>query len=237
MTPAKLAEYVRFKTRTNSTTLTDAELIIMVNQVKDRLILEALEADEDIFLVPTTQNLVANQREYPLLSTQLSRIKRVEAKLDGNNFVKLNEFDLPQHKYPVSTEADITDKFGNEEGRAFFDIMRESIWIYSGTITNVTNGLRIWINTQVPDITSMTSTTDMSIDPSNTTHGIPMPLHKVLADGVVIMWKESREKPIALSDTEARFDLEIRKAISSLKRGNYDRIVHGLIPRDTGFDY
>jgi hypothetical protein len=237
MTPAKLAEYIRFKTRTNATTLTDAELIIMANVVKDKLILAALEADEDIFLVPTTQNLVANQREYPLLSTQLSRIKRVEAKLDGNNFVKLNEFDLPQHPYPVSTEADITDKFGNEEKRAFFDIMRESIWIYSGTITTVANGLKIWINTQVPDITSMTSTTDMSIDPSNTTHGIPMPLHHALADGIVIMWKESREKPLPLSESELRYDLEVRKAVSSLKRGNYDRNVIGITPIDNGFEY
>jgi hypothetical protein len=62
MKPAKLAEYVRFKTRTNTATLTDAELIIMANVVKDKLVWEALEADEDIFLVPTTQNLVANQR-------------------------------------------------------------------------------------------------------------------------------------------------------------------------------
>jgi len=237
MTPAKLAEYVRFKTRTNATTLTDAELIIMANVVKDKLVLAALEADEDIFLVPTTQNLVANQREYPLLSTQLSRIKRVEAKLDGNNFIKLTEFDLPQHKYPVSTEADIVDKFGNEEGTAFYDIMRESIWIYSGTITNVTNGLKIWINTQVPDITSMASTTDMSIDPSNTTHGIPMPLHHVLADGIVIMWKESREKPLALNDNEIRYDLAVKRAVESLKRGNYDRNVLGLVPTDNGHDY
>jgi len=237
MTPAKLAEYVRFKTRTNATTLTDAELIIMANVVKDKLIWEALEADEDIFLVPTTQNLVANQREYPLLSSLLSRIKRVEAKLDGSNFIKLYEFDLPQHKFPISTEADIVDKFGNDERTAFYDIMRESIVIYSGTISNVTNGLRIWVNTTVPDITSMASTTDMSIDPSNTTHGIPRALHHVLADGIVIMWKQSREKPIALVDTELRYDLEVKKAVSSLKRKNYDRTVFGLVPHDTGWEY
>lgn len=237
MTPQKMAEFVRFKTRTNTTTLTNADLIILANQRKDRLVLQALEADEDLFLVPTYLNLVANQREYPLHTDMLSRIKRVEAKLDGSSYVKLYEFDLPQHKHPISTEADITAYFGNNENEAFFDIMRNSIWIYSGTITNVTNGLRIWLNTIVPDITSMESTTDMSIDPTTTTHGIPRALHHVLADGIVIDWKDSREKPIPLNEREQNYDMDVRKAISSLKRGNYDRETIGIIPTDDGQDY
>lgn len=232
MTPAKLAEYVRYKTRTNSTTLTNADLIILANVVKDKLVWRALEADEDLFLVPTYLNLVANQREYPLHTDLLSRIKRVEAKLDGTNFVKLHEFDLPQHTYPISTEADIVAHFANTEGDAFFDIMRGSIWIYSGTITAVTAGLKIWLNTIVADITSMESTTDMSEDPTTTTHGIPRSLHKVLGDGIVIEWKQSREKPISLSDTEGKWDLEVDRAVASLKRANYDRDVLGLIPNE-----
>ena len=191
-----------------------------------------------LFLVRLFE-LSANQREYPLHSDLLSRIKRVEAKLDGTNFIKLYEFDLPQHTYPISTEEDITAHFGNEEGNAFFDIMRNSIWIYSGTITNVTAGLKIWLNTIVADITSMVATEDMSIDPSTTTHGIPRALHKVLADGIVMEWKQSREKPIPLSDLEQVWDLEVSRAVSSLKRANYDRDVLGLIPNagNYGQDY
>lgn len=232
MTPAKLAEYVRLKTRTNSTTFTNADMLILANQVKDRLVLQALEADEDLFLVPTYLNLVANQREYPLHTDMLSRIKRVEAKLDGTNFVKLYEFDLPQHRYPISTEADIVAHFANTEGDAYFDIMRNSIWIYSGTITAVTSGLRIWLNTLVSDITSMNSTTDMAEDPTTTTHGIPRALHHALATGIIIEWKEGREKPIPLTETERAYDQTVRKAVSSLKRANYDRDVVGLVPNE-----
>ena len=228
---------MRYKTRTNSTTLTNTDLIILANVVKDKLVWRALDADEDLFLVPTYLNLVANQREYPLHTDLLSRIKRVEAKLDATNFIKLYEFDLPQHQYPISTEADIVAHFGNNEGEAFFDIMRNSIWIYSGTITSVTAGLKIWLNTIVSDITSMESTTDMSEDPTTTTHGIPRALHKVLGDGMVIEWKQSREKPISLSDTELKWDLEVDRAVSSLKRANYDRDVIGLVPEDNGEDY
>lgn len=237
MTPAKLADYVRLKTRTNSTTFTNADIITIANVVKDRLVWRALESDEDIFLVPTYLNLVANQREYPLHSDILSRIKRVEAKLDGSNYIKLYEFDLPTHKDPISTEADITAHFGNTEGTAFFDKMRNSIWIYSGTITNVTDGLKIWLNTIVADITSMASTTDMSVDPTTTTHGIPKALHQVLADGIVIEWKESREKPIPLSEREILHDRDVERAVESLKKGNYDREIIGTVPYDDGSDY
>ena len=237
MTPTALAAYCRLKTRTNSTTLSNADLVILANVVKDKLVYRALDADEDIFLVPTYLNLVADQREYPLHSDLMSRIKRVEAKLDGSSYIKLYEFDLPQYKHPISTEADITAHFGNYEGEAFFDIMRNSIWIYSGTITAVTAGLKIWLNTVVADITNMASTEDMSVDPTTTTHGIPKALHKCLADGIVIEWKESREKPIPLTDREQRYDLEIDRAVDSLKVASYDREIIGLVPYSDGKNF
>jgi hypothetical protein len=209
----------------------------LANVVKDRLVLEALDADEDLWLVPTYLNLVADQREYPLHSEIISRIKRVEAMLDGTNYIKLYEFDLPQHSDPISTETNITYSFGNTEGDAYYDIMRKAIWIYSGTITSVTDGLKIWLNTWVQDISSMVSTTDMSVDPTTTTHGIPRALHNVLATGMSIEWKESREKPIPLSGSELNYENEVKKAIAKLKRANYDRVVHGSVPEDTGQEY
>jgi len=237
MTPKLLAAYVRLKTRTNATTLTDADLITIANKVKDDLVWKGLDADEDLFLVPTYLNLVADQREYPLHSDLLSRIKRVEAKLDDTNWVKLYEFDLPQWQDPISTEADIVAHFGNGEREAFFDMMRSSIWIYSGTITAVTAGLRIWLNTIVSDITSMVATVDMSVDPTTTTHGIPRALHGVLAEGMVIEWKGSKEKPITLNQTERKYDRKVEEAVDSLKKGNYDRDVVGLVPPNDGSQY
>lgn len=237
MTPAKLAQYVRIKTRTNATTFNDTDMIAIANVVKDRLVLEALDADEDLFLVPTYMNLVADQREYPLLSTIMSRIKRVEAALDGSNWIKLNEFDLPQFKLPLTTEADIIAAFANAEGNAFFDLMRKAITIYSGTIIDVTDGLRIWLNTWVQDLADVTSTIDMSVDPTSTTHGIPRALHNVMATGMVIEYKESREKPIPLNESELNYEMEVRRAIAKLKRGDYDRQVQGTVPYEDGENY
>jgi len=237
MTPVKLAEYVRLKTRTNSTTFTNADLIILANVIKERLVLRALETDEDIFLVPTYMNLVADQREYPLHSSLLSRIKRVEAKLDGTNWLKLKEFDLTSHSEPISSETDIIATFSNSEGDSFYDLMRKSVFIYSGTITGVTDGLRIWINTYPADIISMVATTDMSVDPTTTTHGFPRELHGVLATGMVIEYKESKEKPIPLTEREQLYDKDVDRAIQSMKKGNYDREVIGKIPYNDGSQY
>ena len=237
MTPAKLADYLRLKTRTNTTTFTNADMLNLVNVVKDRLALEVLEANEDYWLVPTTLDLVADQREYPLHSDLLSRIKRVEAKLDGTNWIKLYEFDLPDQQEPLGSESNITNEYGNNEGEAFYDIMRKSIWIYSGTITAVTGGLKIWLNTFPADLTSMVATSDMSEDPTTTTHGFPRELHNVLATGVIIEWKESKEKPIPLTQSELNYEAEVKKAVAKLKRANYDRTIHGLVPEDDGSDY
>jgi hypothetical protein len=237
MTTTALAALIRLRTRTNSTTLTNADLLILANAIKEKIVLRALETDEDIFLVPTYLNLVLSQREYPMHSSILSRIKRVEAKLDGTNWIKLNEFDLTSHQQPVTPESNITYNFSNEEGHAQYDIMRKSIFLYSGTITSVTSGLRIWVNTWPADFISMVGTTDMSVDPTTTTHGFPKELHGILATGIVIDWKGSREKPLPLNEQEQNYDKDVERAIQSLKKGNYDREVTGKIPDNDGSQY
>lgn len=229
-TPTSAASYIRLKTRTNSTTFTDADMLILFNLKKDEVCQRALETDEDIFLVPTYMNLVADQREYPLNSNILAGIKRVEAKLDGTNYIKLNSFDLTNHDKPVTGETNITYYFSNNEGEAFYDIMRKAIWIYSGTITAVTDGLRVWVNTWPADLSSMVGSTDMSVDPSTTTHGVPREVHKVIMDGVVIEWKTSREKPIPLTEREQSWEFDLEKSIQTLKHADYDREITGDLP-------
>lgn len=243
MTPATFAALVRYKCRVNSTVFPDAELLAYMNSRLDELSADILKTDEDILLIPQYTTLVANQREYPEPSDMLSRIKRVEAKLDGTNWIKLNEMDITQHDYPITLEADITKYFTNNEGEAYFDIMRKAITIYSGTITDVTNGLRMWINTFPTTISDLTeSTTDMSVDPSVYTHGIPRELHEIWARGVIIDFKSSREKPIPLTERELRYDLDKKTALDTLRHGNLDREVIGLLPPSSargndGFEY
>lgn len=230
MTPAEAAAYIRARTRTNSTTFTNADMLVFFNVSKNFICQRALETDEDIWLVPTTYDLVDDQREYPLSSNILSRIERVEAKLDESNYIKLYSIDLTDFDDPISTEADIVATFSNEEGEAYYDIKRKAIYIYSGTIEDVTDGLKIWQNTYPADISDMTASTDMSVDPSTTTHGVPKELHKVICDDVIIGWKSSREKPIPLSDHELLHERHIEQSFQTLKKASYDTEVIGGLP-------
>lgn len=239
MTPAKLASYVRLKTRTNSTTFSDADMLIYLEQRLDEIAQVILKTDEDILLLPQTTNLVASstQRDYPFPADILSRIKRVEAKLDGTNWLKLDEIDITRITVPIATETDITNTFSNEQDNCFYDLLRNSIYIYSGTIAAVSNGLKLWCNTWPTSISDLSSSTDMSVDPSTTTHGIPRPLHEILARGVIIDYKQSREKPIALTERELKYEIDLQKAIETVKHGNLDREVTGEVPYNDGSQY
>jgi len=235
MTPVKFAEHVRFMTRTTSITFTDAQIISLMAIRQDEIARAILKTDEDILLIPQYTNLVASSittREYPQPPDILSRIKRVEAKLDGTNYIVLNEFDVTSYRRSISTEASIIANFSNLEGGAFFDIIRKSIVIYSGTLTAVTDGLKILVNTYPAAITDLTLTSDMSQDPSATTHGIPRAMHEIWARGVIIDYKSSREQPIPLNESELNYKNDLEKTIQTLKHGNLDREVIGVIADD-----
>jgi len=230
MTPLAFAAYVRKKTRTNSTTFPNADILSYMAVRQDELAKNIIDVDEDILLIPQYTSLVANQREYPLPQDMLSSIKRVEAKLDGTNFIPLYEFDSGKYRYTIKTEADITQNFTNEDGNAFFDLSRKALTIYSGSITSVTDGLAVWVNTWPEAITDLASEVDMSQDPSTTTHGIPRELHEIWARGVIIDFKESKEKPIPLSEREQFYKVDKMEAINSLKPENRSRTVHFNLP-------
>ncbi len=247
-TPAKFATYVRYKTRTTSVTFPSAEMLSYMEFRQDEVAKAILKADEDILLIPQTCDLVADQREYPYPTDMLARKKRVEAKFDGTNWVPLSEIDITQINVPIATEANITAVFNsfqvakNNPNGARFDILRKAVHIYSGTISAVTAGLRLYVKTYPATITSLAGNTDMSEDPSDTTHGIPRAMHEIWARGVIIDYKSSKEKPIPLSEGELKYEFDLQKAIETLKHGNLDREVIGELPPPSdrgndGFDY
>ena len=250
MTPLKLAALVRYKTGTDSTSFPDAEILAYAETRLDELAKDIVKVDEDILLTPQYADLVASStsREYSLPSDILSSIKRVEAKFDGTNLIPLYEFDMTEYSGTLVTESAIVAYFnnyqvspGNPNGARFM-LTRKALTIYSGTITAVTSGLRIWCNTWPTSISDLTSTTDMSVDLSTTTHGIPRELHEILSRGIIIDWKSSRPKPIPLVEKELVYAVDKLDAINSLKPQNRDRIVTGGIPSgatrgDDGYNY
>jgi len=241
MTPIQLASYVRLKTKTNTTTFTDADIIVLANIYIDDFAKEILKVNEDYFGMPHTANLTANQREYPFPAEILNQIKFLEAKLDGTNWIKLKEFDLNTYSR-TTDESTITSNFSNNEDEAFYDLFRNSIWIYSGTITDVTSGLKLWSFDYPAHLTDLSLSTDISVDPTTTTGGFPRAFHELLCRRIIIEKKGMGDKPIPLTDNEQLFKFDFENALDSLRPANLDRAVTGTLPdeedeSDNGYDY
>lgn len=243
MTGLQFVGNIRNKTRTNSSTFTDADIILSANAVKDDIAERIVKLKEDYFQVPTLRNLVASsstditKREYPLPDDYLGLV-RVQAKFDATNWIRLTELDLNTYKLPID-ETDITNTFSNLLGEAKYHISRRGLWIYSGTIAAVTSGLEIVYNAYPADIGAgdLAGATDLSIDPTTTTFALPRQLHNLWVMGVVVDYKTSREKPLPLTDREQNYQFLLHNALQSLINTNQDREIIASVPYNDGSQY
>jgi hypothetical protein len=236
MTPTAFATLVRFYTKTNTTTFTDAQILQLANVFKDDIAAKiSKDVDEDYFGMTFFTDLVADQREYQLPSTILGRIKYVEAKLNGTDWKRLNEFDITQYQKPTS-EADILAQFAGKDPE--FDIWDRSIYIYSdAAIADVDDGLKLWGTIFPADFTTLSSSTDMSSDPSVTSHGFPIEFHELLARIVSISWKTSQPRPIPLSAKEQTYEIDLERALINMKDRNLDRSYIATFEDSSGHEY
>lgn len=235
MTPTKFASIVRYYTGTDSTTFTDAEIMLLANAYKDEIASQIVLRNEDYFGMKFTRDLEAGRREYALPDEVLNSIKYVEAILDGSNQVHLDEFDINSYKRPTS-EAEIILQFGLLSPK--YDIYRRSLYLYTGeTVPAVTGGLILWAIIYPADITDLSSVLDMSVDPSTTTHGFPRQFHELLARRVSIGYKSSLPKPKKLSPKEMLYDVDMERALNAITGGNQDRTVIATTPYNDGQQY
>lgn len=215
MTPAGLAERIRFYTKTNSTTLSDAELLPLVNTtMTEEMASRIVETDNEMFEVPYVFNLVANQREYAVGDDVLNRVHKVEVKFSSS------DDRLPARyikDYRGSEEEDqITANFNNSEGGFAYTIRRRAILLLSGTIASVTNGVRMTAIVYPEPLANLTGTTGIEVDPSTTTFGFPRQFHELLARRVSIIWKSSQPTPIALSPLEKQYEQDMERQLDAI---------------------
>lgn len=237
MTPLKLANYIRFKLSADSTTLPDSDLLPITNLWRRTFAQRIAEVDEDLFGVPATTDLVAGQREYSL-PQDLIKMVYLEAKLDGTNWLKLNELDLNQ--YGRTTDEDtILKEFANEQGMAYFDVFREAVTLYSGEIIDVTDGLKLFYISYPKDLPNLTDdTTDMSVAPDSTHSGFPEEFQELLARRIIIDIKGKGDKPKALTEHEQIFNDDFEKKLDEIHGKNQGRVVIASLPEDdNGFNY
>ena len=236
MTGTELAALIRYKTGTNSTTFTDADMLPLVNIFKNEISSMIVERNNGMFLVPTTFDLVASStsREYALPTDLLNRMHKLEIKFSSS----ASRFPATHIKdYRGSeTESEIVKHFGNEEGQFGYTIRRRALFILSGTISAVTGGGRLWYHAYPADLADLSGVTDLSIDPSTTTFGFPKQFHELLARRVSKEFKGAQPKPIPLSRDELNYERDLQIQLDAVAHiDNASEIIGDeLSAQDTG---
>lgn len=238
------AAYIRKQTKTNSTTLSDADLVTYANVVKDDLAAAIVaHVDEHYFEMELVRNLEANVRDYTFPSDILKHMSYAEAKLDGTNWKTLNEADISQFDdTPILENTHIKELYASRSPE--FYISGRSLKILSGDdIDAVTEGLKLLAEVYPEDLetSDLASSDDLSIPSSDTTHRLPRPIHKVWADLVIIEYKQSKDKPIPLTKSELKLQVELDNGslgvFSRLTPRNQNRSFVASVPKDDGQDY
>lgn len=240
MTPAQLNKLINMYCFGSASSDGDAQFsqadkLILINAFKDVFAGKIAKRNEDIFGMIFTDNLVAGQRTYPLPAAILNSIKGFEAKLDGANWQWLREFDLNSMKKPTD-EANILATFSGIN--PMFELFDNSMTIYSdAAIIDVADGLKLWAFVYPADIADLTSTVDMSVNPTTTSHGFPRQFHELLARRVAIAWKTGQDRPKTLNEKELVFNSDFESALNDITGGNLDRTVTSTVPKHTGENF
>ena len=231
MNATQLATRIRSLTKTTVATLPDADLLPLVNSSKDEIASKITEKSENFFIIPAIQNIVANQREYPLPDDVLNNLSSVEFAFDTATpipYITGLPYGYQQFLKTIGglTEENIVANFDNTQ--PYYFIRRRAIYLLSGTVPSITNGMRINYRAFPADLASLTGSVDLGIDPTTTTFGMPRQFHELWARRVSIEWKGSRPKPLPLSPLEQKYDVDLMKQIDAL-------IIEDLGGEDLGF--
>lgn len=228
MTFVEFALLIRNRSRTNATTFIDSDILLSANTIKDEMTLRILGANENYFGNPLTITLLAGVRQYSFDDTIASQIKLVQAKLNGTDWKRLYETDFNLTDMPLDEISIIAAYQGKDAEFAVFD---QQFWILSdSTVSGVTGGLQVYAFTWPAKFTDLTLATEMSVNTSVAVHGWPRPFQQLLLDAVVIDYKSSQDKSIALTQNEQQWENRMLRALEAISNPNLDRSTLGRVP-------
>ena len=238
MVPSKLKSHILFKLGISESDF--SEILDEVNISKNEIAEAITEAYQNYFGTWYTTDLVASsdetKRGYLLPDDVMNNLFKVEAKLDGSYFVELKLRFITPERHIRFQESWITDHFSNsvnnDDADPSYFFFGGKLYILSGEITDVTDGLRIWYIKYPDDLPNLTEATlDMS---ASTSIGLPRQFHELLARRVIISYKGAKGKP--LSDREPLYDQDLQKKIKLLAGMNLDDQIIAGRPLETGED-
>lgn len=246
MNGTQLAAKIRSEyTKTTTDTLPDSRLLPIVNDVKDEISARIAMRNESIFMMPAYQDLQNSSitaREYALPDDMMSNLFTVEVALDPaapTAFIQAKPYPGGIQKLMQDiggmTEAKIAGAFSNQT--PYYILVRRGVFILSGTITGFSTGnggFKIRYRVFPADLANLTGTSDLSVDPTTTSFGVPKQVHELWARRAGIIWKQSGPDPIPLSELEKSYEYDLKYAIDSISEDDFAREEFGWIPPNDG---
>lgn len=215
MTIGDIATFARNLTNTDSTTWSNADVLIGINAAYQKIVSMILESQDESdfddarrtnYPVQTTP-LVAEQRDYQLpVSEKVLKIKRVDITYDGTNYYRALPIDDGVPTFDMGANTSITDRnFTYTAPR--YDVKYNSIWIYPvATAAQVAAGavIRVEWTRQVSEFTSAELTTGTAVP------GFDDPYHPLLAYTTAYDYAVSRQLPQLAQIQTLMQDYELR---------------------------
>ena len=207
MTPTNFKDLIHYKARTTDATFTDSEILLLMNIYKDEIAGRIQRLRPGIWNVPANFDLVAGKREYGFPADVINSINSLDLKLSStSNYIPAVGLKEQPKELSLENEDDIS---GWYSGNPHYFIRRKAIYILSETIEDITEGGLLTYNSLPANISDLTSTVDMSVDPTNTEHGFPQEFHELWNRRVVIAYKDKEEIPLTKEEQEYDIDLEM----------------------------
>jgi hypothetical protein len=218
MTITDIVSLARKKSKTNSTTFPDSDMVLYIKAKLPLFQADIEDVNEDYMGSIEYRDLRATgddgtytdggetylSREYNLPSDMISRLQNVYAKLDGEDWTWLKHYREETLQMPIE-EDNILENFSNELGVAGYFIFRGSLFLLTGEIEDaVTDGLKLWdyaYSSEISSIPEAASEDDVDL----TTYGIPRTLHEVFAVALSAEWKNNQDVPIPLTAEEQTY--------------------------------
>lgn len=165
MTPKQFRDNIRARTATTSNTLSDADIARIANLARNTIDVAVLNYNPALYNMVYYTNLVANVREYRVKPYTRS-IHYVQANLKASSGADDNWITLQPANYGVEyqfgdSEDKIIRSFSNIHNRAKYWKNGVFIFLLTGTIINVTNGLKIYANGLPSDLEEADMTSEI----------------------------------------------------------------------------
>jgi len=201
-------------------------MLVLVNLMKDEIASRIQQVRQEIFNMPSYEDLVADQREYAFPSDVLNNLVSLALKFTASgDYVKAYPI-ARRHYLDALQESKIVNDFDSLEPNYF--IRRKALYILSGAIIAVTNGIKLVYNCFPANLANLNGSTDLSVDPTTTSHGFPREFHELWARRVSIEYKGPNNIP--LSKKELDYDKDLEKALDDFAVVNLDEELIGSLP-------